>query len=116
MELASFVTPADKARHHDSFGNDYSPSLNWYRRGIANLGVAEEITLLGKGEIKAKLEQDTLFVGGMKDAIFPPQRGRAIMAMATEESRLKAVDMDAGHWIMLEQPDELNRALEEFIN
>lgn len=115
MESAPFVTPEDKAHHHTSFGDNYSPSLAWYRRGIANLGVAEEKALLEKGEIKAKLEQDTLFVAGLKDPIAVPQKGKATMAMAVEEGRLKVVDVEAGHWIMLEKPDELNKALEEFI-
>ena len=115
MELAPFVTPGDKAHHHASFGNNYSPALAWYHRGIANLGMTEEKALLEKGKIKAKLEQNTLFFAGLKDAISPPQKGKAAMAMAVEEGRLKVVDVEAGHWIMLEKPDELNKAVEEFI-
>lgn len=78
--------------------------------------MAEEKTLLERGEIKEKLEQDTLLVVGLKDAISPPQKGKAVMEMSVEKGRLKVVDVDAGHWIMLERPDELNKALEEFIN
>ena len=52
--IASYITEAEKAHHHSVFGDDYSACLNWYKRGINNLGVDEEKELLKKGEIKEK--------------------------------------------------------------
>ena len=115
MELPNFVTPEDKAHHHAIFGDDYSHCLNWYHRGINNLGVAEEKALLGSGKIKAKIEKDTLFVPGLNDVVSPAVKGKAVMQMAVEEGKLKIVEVDAGHWIMLEKADGLCRILEDFI-
>lgn len=115
MDLPPFITSEDKAHHHATFGDDYSHCLNWYHRGINNLGVAEEKVLLEDGKIKAKLGKETLFVPGLKDAISPAARGKSVMQMAVEEDKLKVVEVDAGHWIMLEKGDELNHILEDYI-
>ncbi len=55
----------------------------------------------------------TLIVVGEKDAITPPEMSRA-MHEAIPRSRL-AVIPDAGHMSPLENPDEVNRALQEFL-
>jgi pimeloyl-ACP methyl ester carboxylesterase len=115
LPMASFITPADKAHHHAVFGNDYSICLNWYHRGINNLGVAEEKALLEKGEIKDTLDKETLFFAGLKDAISPAVWGKQVLNATVEKGKLRIVDVEAGHWIMLEKSDELNRALEEFL-
>ena len=39
---------------------------------------------------------------------------RAIMKGAVEEGRLRCVDVDAGHWIMLEKPEETKELLRRF--
>jgi soluble epoxide hydrolase / lipid-phosphate phosphatase len=115
MQLPSFITPEDKAHHHATFGDDYSHCLNWYHRGINNLGVAEEQALLNSGKIKSKLAKDTLFVPGLKDGISPAVKGKAVMQMAVEEGKLKTVEVNAGHWIMLEKADELCYIVDDFI-
>lgn len=71
--------------------------------------MAEEKALLGSGKI------DTLFVPGVKDVVSPAVKGKAVMQITVEEGKLKIVEVDAGHWIMLEKADELCRVLEEFI-
>ena len=113
--MPDFVTIEDKAHHHATFGDDYSHCLNWYHRGINNLGVAKEKTLLASGKIKSKIDKHTLFLPGLKDAVSIGVKGKAAMKMTVEEGKLKIVEMNAGHWIMLEKGDELNRILEDFI-
>jgi pimeloyl-ACP methyl ester carboxylesterase len=54
-----------------------------------------------------------LIVVGAKDAITPPQMSRA-MHEAIPRSRLTVVP-DAGHMSPLENPDEVNRALRDFL-
>lgn len=96
------------------FGVDYSACLNWYTRGINNLGVDEEKELLKKGEIKEKIGKETLMVTGLKDVVCGAERGRVSMSGSVERGKLRVVDVDAGHWIMLEKVEETNRVLTEF--
>jgi soluble epoxide hydrolase/lipid-phosphate phosphatase len=112
--LASFITPEDKVHHHAVFGDDYSACLNWYKRGITNLGVEEEAKLLKKGNIKEKIAQETLMIAGLKDAVSGAQRARVAMTACVEKGKLAVVDIDAGHWIMIEKEEETNRALQDF--
>ena len=114
LELPSWISPEDKAHHYAVFKGDYSPCLTWYKRGINNLGIAEEKALLEKGRIKAKLDKPTLLVPGLRDAIYPHVKAKAIMSAAVEEGKLTIVDVDAGHWIMLEKAVEINNILEDF--
>lgn len=37
------------------------------------------------------------------------------MKGVVEEGRLSCVDVDAGHWIMLEKPEETNEILRSFL-
>jgi soluble epoxide hydrolase/lipid-phosphate phosphatase len=112
--LASFITPEDKVHHHAVFGDDYSASLNWYRRGITNLGVEEEAKLLKEGKIKEKIGQETLMIAGLKDAVSDAQRARVAMTGCVEKGKLAVMDIDAGHWIMIEKKDETNKVLQGF--
>src|SRR6266536_1854147 len=112
--LASYITSKDKVHHHAIFGDDYSACLNWYRRGIANLGVDDEVKLLKDGKIKEKIGQDTLMIAGLKDAVSRAERARVAMSWCVEKGKLAVVDIDAGHWIMMEKKDETNRVLQDF--
>ncbi|PVH70675.1 alpha/beta-hydrolase [Cadophora sp. DSE1049] len=102
--LAPWISEYDKRRHHEAFGDGYSACLNWYRREINNLGVKDERELLKMGLIGRGIEKETLMVTALRDAVSSAERARAI----------QIVDVDAGHWIMLERKDETNRTLEEF--
>lgn len=112
--LAPFITDEDKAHHHAAFGNDYSACVNWYKRGITNLGADEERRQLKRGEIRSKLGKDTLMIAGTKDPTSGAERARASMSASVEKGMLKVVEADAGHWIMLEKAEETNRLLEDF--
>jgi soluble epoxide hydrolase/lipid-phosphate phosphatase len=118
LALAPFVTKEDKEHHHEVFGDDYSACLNWYRRGIRNLGVDEEKEQLRKREIKGKIAKETLFIAGLRDATSPAERGKTSMNGNVEGGegggKLKMVSVDSGHWIMLEKAEETNSILKEF--
>jgi soluble epoxide hydrolase/lipid-phosphate phosphatase len=90
----------------------------WYVRGIDNLGVEEELAALKKHEIRQSLRINTLMVAGLRDKVCPADRARVSMNGTVDGGEkggnLRVVDVDAGHWIMLEKADETNRVLGEF--
>jgi soluble epoxide hydrolase / lipid-phosphate phosphatase len=108
------VTEEDEVHHHAAFGDDYTPNLFWYHRGINSLGVKEEKELLKWGVMKNKLGKETLMVTGLRDAVSSGKRSRLAMEKSVEKGLLKVVDVDAGHWIMLESAQETNQILEDF--
>jgi len=113
-EMASYITPEDMEHHHASFGDDYTAPLNWYKRSLADLGQEEEAELLKQGKIDKKIKKDTLMVCGLKDAVCLPFSAKRVMPESVD-GRLTEVDIEAGHWIALEKPDEFNKVLKGFI-
>lgn len=113
--LAPWVTSSDKAAHHAAFGTDYTPTLNWYHRGISSLGVDDEVSALKEGSIKAKISVQTLMITGTKDVVCSAGHARKTMESCVEGGRyggkLRVVDVDAGHWVMLEQRERFNEVL-----
>jgi len=118
VPLAPYVTSETKAHHHAAFGDDYSAPCMWYVRGIDNLGVEEEREALKNGAIRQSLRLNTLMVAGLKDKVCPADRARVSMNGTVDGGekggKLRVVDVDAGHWIMLEKAEETNQILEEF--
>ena len=53
-------------------------------------------------------------VTGLRDAVSSSKRSRWAMEKSVEKGLLKVVDVDAGHWIMLESAQETNQILEDF--
>ena len=74
----------------------------------------EERELLKLGVIKNKLGKETLMATGLRDAVSSSKRSRSAMEKSVEKGLLKVVDVDAGHWIMLESAQETNQILEDF--
>jgi len=103
--------------HHAMFGDDYERPLRWYHRGINNLGEEEERELLKRGEAGEKIGKETLMITGTKDRVCDAGKARMVMGAFVEnpKEKLKVVDLDAGHWVMLEKKEEMNRALEAFL-
>ena len=114
--VAGYICEEEKEYHHRVFGDDYSACVNWYKRGIRNMGVDEETKMLERGEIEngGRIAKDTLMLTGLKDVVCGADRARVVMKGAVDKGKLKVVDLDAGHWIMLEKAKETNRALEDF--
>lgn len=112
--VAGYITEEDKEHHRKVFEDGYDACVCWYKRGIRNLGVEEEQEKLKKGEIRNKIGKETLMITGLKDVVCGAERARVGMEGSVERGMLKVVDVDAGHWIMLEQKQETNRILGEF--
>lgn len=112
--VARYVSEEEKEHHRKVFEEGYDASVCWYKRAIRNLGVEEEQEKLKKGEIRSKIGKETLMVTGLKDVVCRAEIARVRMKGSVERGMLKVVDVDAGHWIMLEKKEETNRILEEF--
>ncbi|KAG0652016.1 Lipid-phosphate phosphatase [Hyphodiscus hymeniophilus] len=115
--LAPYITEEDEEHHYKAFGNDYSGPVMWYKRGIRSLGSEEEKEMLATGEIKngGRIGKETLMITGLKDVVCTSARARLTMKSNVETGKLKVVDLDAGHWIMLEKAEQTNSVLEKFI-
>ncbi|KAH8602386.1 Alpha/Beta hydrolase protein [Bisporella sp. PMI_857] len=118
VPLAPYVSVESKAHHHDVFGNDYTAPCIWYRRGLDNVGIDEEISALKAGTIKQKLTKETLMLTGSKDKVCLSDKAKvgmnAVVEGGEKGGRLRVIDLEAGHWIMLEKAEETNRILKDF--
>ncbi|PVH73549.1 alpha/beta-hydrolase [Cadophora sp. DSE1049] len=113
--LAPWISSKAKEHHDKTFGGNYDAPLMWYKRGVESVGWEEERGAVERGEIRGDLRgRDVLMVGGLKDTVCGADTARAIMKGCVEEERLSCVDIDAGHWIMLEKPGETNEVLRRF--
>ena len=115
IQCGDWIEEGDKEFHHQMFGDDYEAPTKWYSRGILSLGAKNEKELLRKGLIMERLRKETLMVTGTRDAVCGAARARESMNASVQRGLLKVVDLDAGHWIMLERKEETNRVLEQFI-
>jgi soluble epoxide hydrolase / lipid-phosphate phosphatase len=116
--LAPYITEEDKAHHHAVFGSDYSAPCMWYARGLDSLGVEEEHESIKKGNIKKRIGKETLMIVTLNDAVSSPERARIGMQAGVEGGlaggNLAIVEVDSGHWVMLERTEETNLILEGF--
>ncbi|RFU26427.1 hypothetical protein B7463_g9909, partial [Scytalidium lignicola] len=114
IEMGSYMTPEAVEHHHASFGNDYTAPLNWYKRVLSGLGIEEEKELLEQGKIDDKIKKDTLMVSGLKDPVCIPFQAKSTMPDLVE-GELVDVDVDSGHWLFLDKPEEFNKILKGFL-
>lgn len=54
-------------------------------------------------------------IGGTKDVVCDSGHARQTMERFVEGGKLKVVNLDTGHWIMLEQRDSFNKVLAEWL-
>ena len=88
----------------------YGPTLNWYKTQIANLNTPDEIPV---AEEQKHIQQPTLLVTCKLDPIAVPQL--QIDGMKPWVKDLTVKEIESGHWVTLEKPDELNETLRQFI-
>jgi pimeloyl-ACP methyl ester carboxylesterase len=85
----------------------FTGGLNWYRNMDRNWEITAPYA-------DRKVEQPALFVAGSRDEVLsfmPPE----LMDEWVSDLRGKVIIEGAGHWIQQERPDEVNRALLEFL-
>lgn len=113
--LAPYITEEDKIHHHSVFGSDYSAPCTWYVRGISSLGVEEEKDSIKKGKIKETIGKETLMIATLNDPVSSADRAKAGMQAGVQSGKLAYVEVNSGHWVMLECATETNRVLAEFL-
>jgi pimeloyl-ACP methyl ester carboxylesterase len=88
-------------------------------RGLNSLGVEEEREEIREGRIRERIGKETLMVCGSRDVVSPVERARSAMEVGVEGGLkgglVKVEVLDAGHWIMLERPEEVNEILRRFL-
>lgn len=113
--LQSWVSPEYLSVRHQLFspkhGGGYGPPLNWYKAMMAQLNAADEKTLSTEQGFVA---QPTLLITGSRDKI-------AVAALQERQMKplvkdLRVENLDAGHWIMQEKPEEVNHLLDKFFH
>jgi pimeloyl-ACP methyl ester carboxylesterase len=81
----------------------------WYRNDAANIAYAAEAPDGGR------LTMPVLFVHATRDTICETVRSRLADPMRADCADLTEAEVDGGHTLMLERPDEVNEALETWL-
>lgn len=89
----------------DSYLADpFNRTLNWYRTGELNWE-DELVFLPDNATYSAKFAQPGLYIGGTQDTALPPVLSTGMEAYFDSLSR---GEVNGGHWIMWEKPEEVN--------
>jgi pimeloyl-ACP methyl ester carboxylesterase len=88
-ELAVFITAFE--------ASGFTPSINWYRNLDRNWHLLSEVDPI--------IRQPALMIYGNRDLVARNER------IAEFVPNVEVVDLDCGHWISQELPDEANRAI-----
>ena len=86
----------------------FTGGINWYRNFNRNWELTEHLA-------GAKVEVPSMFIGGKQDPVLlmsPP----SIQAGWLTDHRGDVLVEDAGHWVQQEKPDEVNRAIVDFVD
>jgi len=87
----------------------FAAAINWYRAALQNINDSDDKEI---PEANLTIQQPTLLFTGHNfisaSADFPKQ-------MKPFVPNLRVENLDTGHWMTLEKPDEVNNVLKEFI-
>ncbi|KAF7982640.1 hypothetical protein HWV62_27075 [Athelia sp. TMB] len=109
--LPAYLTEEDKAAQTAVLLKDgFQSSLNWYKPNFSDLAAKDaELIPLENYDIK----QPVLFIACSKDFVGVPAIG--YHALSTHAKNLKTTELDAGHWVLLSHPTDVNRELLSWI-
>lgn len=84
--------------------------MNWYRNIDRNLELTPQLET-------AKIEQPSFFIAGNKDPVFSYVGGGLVSKMDkwVADLRGKVFIEGAGHWVQMERPAAVNKALLDFL-
>ena len=111
--IASWMSPEDVKTREKIFAAEaggYGPPLNWYKCHMANLNSEDDASIPAD---RLKIEQPTLLITCGNDPV-------GIPVLAVEGTKpfvqmLEIKQVDTGHWLQLEKPDEVNHILKDFL-
>jgi pimeloyl-ACP methyl ester carboxylesterase len=103
---ASYLTDKDYEIMRQCMTEGMQPKLNWYKSAIINIDWDDDKNL------DPTMKRPVLYFAGLKDYICVPQ----IFADQKKYiADLETIEMDTGHWIMEEKADDVNQAVEKWI-
>lgn len=106
----SSLPPSDFARFVETFSRTGFAGPNaWYMQDAANLAYAAEAAEFGR------LDLPVLFLHGAWDTVCDTVRSRLAEPMREDCADLTETTIEAGHNLMLEQPDATNDAIEDWL-
>ena len=88
--------------------NGFSGPCAWYLNDRANIAFAAEARDYGRISLPA------LFLGGQWDTVCDTAYGRLAEPMREDCSHLTEASLPAGHMLMLERPDDVNRRIAQW--
>lgn len=86
--------------------------LNWYKATVANLTLDEDKAALEAGHHIVKTPY--LFLGATQDPLAPVAAVQGLQAQGLLEN-VTVKEVEAGHWCMLEKPQEVGKAITDWI-
>jgi len=101
-----YINSLDSLAEVDAMGEHLSPSS----------GRIRQLELLVRTDIRdlaGKIQADTLVIGCNPDAAVPTQHSRDLHAAIPNASY---VEFDSGHMVLVEQPEEFVRVVDEFVH
>jgi soluble epoxide hydrolase/lipid-phosphate phosphatase len=103
---ASYMTEDDYKIFRQSIIEGMQPKLNWYKAAIANIDWDDV------KNIDPRIKRPVLFIGGKEDYVC------LIASFAGQKqyiADLEVIELETSHWVMEEKPDQVNRAIDEWI-
>lgn len=110
--LAPWFTSEEVDIHNRIFASHnggYGPPLNWYNCQMGDYNDEDEASIPNE---RAYVEQPTLLVTCSGDPVAPP--GFIEGGTRPFVRNLEVKQVDTGHWLLLEKPDEVNAILKDF--
>ncbi|KZS93137.1 alpha/beta-hydrolase [Sistotremastrum niveocremeum HHB9708] len=106
----SWVTPEERKKHISILlSGGFRGPTNWYRHRVRPFGNEEDKLI---PESKYDIEKPVFLAATVNDPICRPEVAKLFTSQHAKN--LTIVDFQTGHWVQLEDPDGLNKALEEF--
>ncbi|WP_456467663.1 alpha/beta fold hydrolase [Archaeoglobus sp.] len=104
-----------------AFGKNAGELREWgwkqameYTPSYSAMNVYKTLTKIDLRDAAKKIEKPTLIIVGDEDALLPVSKSKELNRLICN-SKLVVVP-NAGHCVMLERPDEVNRVMDEFIS
>ncbi|EIW61342.1 alpha/beta-hydrolase [Trametes versicolor FP-101664 SS1] len=105
--LAPYITPDEKARMLAEWGKTgLGPALNWFK--VFSSGLMSEDDKAVKPEWM-RLDHPVYFAACARDHVCLAEPSALIVRQFCTKATVET--FDTGHWVQLEQPEKLNRAL-----
>ena len=103
---ASYLTDKDFEVTYQYINEGMQPKLNWYKSAMNNVDWDDEKNL------DPTIKFPVFYIAGTKDCICLPQ---FFAAQKQHIADLETLELETSHWIMEEKPDDVNQAVEKWI-